>query len=109
MLLFSLWFGAVLATNRLIATPSGLVYWWNLRRKSFGWPEVRSVTVGRSHSVVQGLCPVIKLDNKAVTLTGLASFTTGYADRVVSELTAMHREFRLGPAPGGDPSEAALS
>jgi hypothetical protein len=92
VLLLSLWGGAVLATNRLIVTPAGLVYWNNLRRKWIGWPEIRSFGVGPSRSRTQWPTLVIQLEDGSVTVTGLASFTRKYPARVADELGALQRE-----------------
>ncbi len=92
VLLMSLWAGAVLATNRLIVTPAGLVYWNYLRRKSIGWPEIRSFGVGPGRSRMRWPALVIRLDDGSATVTNLASFTRTHPARIGDELGALQRE-----------------
>jgi hypothetical protein len=103
VLLLSAWLGSVLATNRLIVTAGGLVYWNYLRRRHIGWPEIRSFGVGPGRSKMQWPCLVIRLDNGSVTVTSLGSFTTTYPARVAGELTALQRELATGSPPGARP------
>ena len=109
VLVLSAWLGAVLATNRLIVTESRLVYWYNLRRRLIGWPEIRSFGVGPSRSRMQWPCLVIQLDNGSVTVNSLSSFTATYPARVASELSAMQRELAPGLAPSGGPAGPSTS
>lgn len=101
VLLLSAWLGAVLATNRLTVTEAGLVYWYNLRRRLIGWPEIRSFGVGPSRSRMRWPCLVIQLDNGSVAVNSLSSFTATYPARVANELSAMQREAAPGLTPGG--------
>jgi hypothetical protein len=108
-LLFSAWLGSVLATNRLIVTAAGLVYWNNLRRRHIGWPEIRSFGVGPGRSYMRWPCLVIHLDNGSVTVTIVSSFTTTYPARVAGELSALRRDLAAGSPPGADRPEEESS
>lgn len=108
-LLFSAWFGLVLATNRLIVTAAGLVYWSNLRRRHIGWPDIRSFGVGPSRSAMRWPCLVIHLGKGSVTVTSLSSFTTTYPARVAVELSALQRELAAGSPPEADRPEGGAS
>jgi hypothetical protein len=94
--LFSLCLGVTLATNRLVVTAAGLVYWNNLRRRFIGWPEIRSFGVGPGRSVARYPCPIIYLNVGKVTVTSLASFTAKRPTGIVGQLTAFQRD--LAPA-----------
>jgi hypothetical protein len=101
VLVLSAWLGAVLATNRLTVTEARLFYWYNLRRRLIGWPEIRSFGVGPSRSRMRRPYLVIQLDNGSVTVNSLSPFTATYPARVASELSAMQRELAPGLAPNG--------
>jgi hypothetical protein len=91
LLLFCFWQGAVLATNRLIITSAGLVYWNYLRRKSIGWPEIRSFGVGTRRSQMRWPALIIRLDDGSVMVTNLSSFTRTYPAGIADELSALQR------------------
>jgi len=100
VLLFSLLFGAVIATNRLAVTATGLVYYHNLRRKSIDWPGIKSFGVESSWKVSNKPFPIIYLnEGKQVLLMGLASFSHERAIRIAGQLTEYQRA--LGPAGSG--------
>jgi hypothetical protein len=109
LLVFSLWAGAVLATNRLIVTPPGLIYWNYLRRKSIGWPEIRSFGVGPGRSRMRWPALVIHLDDGSVTATNLASFTRKYPARIADELDALQRQLAPASLTGCDPPTGGSS
>ena len=52
VLLLSLWLGAVLATNRLVATATGVQYSYYLRRRVVSWAEIQSFGVGPSNALL---------------------------------------------------------
>jgi hypothetical protein len=108
-LLFCAWLGSVLATNRLIVTAAGLVYWNNLRSRHIGWSEIRSFGVGPGRSKMRWPCLVIHLGNGSVTVTSLSSFTATYPARVAGELSALRRELAAGSPPGADRPEGESS
>jgi hypothetical protein len=95
-LLFSLMLGAVLATNRLIVTPAGLVYCNNLRRRVLSWTGVRSFGVGASRTMMRWPTLVIRRDDDSALVTHLASFTRKYPAQIADELAAWQRQ--LAPA-----------
>jgi hypothetical protein len=96
---FSVVLAAVLATNRLIVTSAGLVYWNNLRRRTIGWPEVRSFGVGRGRSATRWPALVFRLNDGSATVTNVTSFTTKYPARVADEIGALQRQHAPLPAP----------
>jgi hypothetical protein len=98
VLFFSLVLAAVLATNRLIVTSAGLIYWNNLRRRTIGWPELRSFGVGKSRSAVRWPALVFRLNDGSVTVTNVVSFTIKYPVRVADELGALQRQHAPSPA-----------
>jgi hypothetical protein len=99
-LLFSLWLGAVLATNRLIVTPAGLVYWNNLRRRFINWPQIRSFEVGRARSPLPWPGLVVRLEAGSVTVACVTG-TRQFVARAADELRGLQREHAPDPATGG--------
>jgi Bacterial PH domain len=91
-LLFSLWLGAILATNRLIVTPAGLVYWNYLRRRSIDWAETRSFHVGPGRSMSRWPALIIRLNDGSTLVTNVTSFTKAYPARLAAELGALRNE-----------------
>lgn len=87
--LFSLWMGAVLATNSLIVTSAGLIHRHNLRQRLIGWPEVESFTVGPGRRRMRWPTLIVRLNDGSRVFTSVASYTTGYPGRVARELTEL--------------------
>jgi hypothetical protein len=87
--LFSLWMGAVLATNSLIVTSAGLIHRHNLRRRLIGWPEIESFTVGPGRGRMRWPALIVRLSDGSQVITNVASYTTGYPGRIARELTAV--------------------
>jgi hypothetical protein len=87
--LFSLWMGAVLATNSLIVTSAGLIHRHNLRRRLIGWPEIESFTVGPGRGRMRWPTLIVRLSDGSQVITDVASYTTGYPGRIARELTAV--------------------
>ena len=102
VLLLSLWMGAVLATNRLVVTPAGLVHWNYLRRRALSWAEVRSFGVGRSRTMMRWPGLVIGRTDGSVLATNVVAFTRKYPARVADELTAWQNQLAAAALPGGD-------
>ncbi len=96
LLLFPLWVGAVVATNRLVVTPAGLVYSYYLHRRAVSWAEVQSFGVGASRTMMRWPTVVICRNDGSALVTNLASFTRTYPARIADELTAWQRQ--LAPA-----------
>jgi hypothetical protein len=101
-LLFSLWLGAVLATNRLIVTPVGLLVWNYLRRSSVSWAEVRSFGVGPSRSPMRWPGLIIRRNDGSVLMTNVVAFTRRYPARIADELAAWQRDLAPGTLPRAD-------
>jgi hypothetical protein len=89
---FSLLLGAVLATDRLIVTPAGLICKSNLRSKAISWPEVKSFTVGPGRGRMGWPALIIRLDDDSQVITKIASFTARYPAGVARELTALQAD-----------------
>jgi hypothetical protein len=99
-LLFSIWFGLVLATNRLIVTPAGLVYRNNLRRRFISWSQVRSFEVGRARSLLPWGGLVVRLEVGSVTVA-CVSGTKRFVARSADELRGLQREHASDPVADG--------
>lgn len=108
-LLGFVWMAAVLATNRLIVTPGGLVHWNYLRRRSVGWAEVQSFGVGPSRSQMRWPGLVIRRNDGSAMVTNVVAFTRRYPARVADELAAWQRQLAMAALPGGDLPQAGLS
>jgi hypothetical protein len=102
VLLLSLWLAAVLATNRLIVTPAGLVHWNYLRHRSVGWAEVKSFDVGPSRTPMRWPGLVIRRNDGSVLATNVVAFTRRYPARIADELAAWQRQLAPAALPGGD-------
>lgn len=87
--LFSLLLGAVLATNRLIVTPAGLIWKNNLRARAISWAEIESFTVGPGRSRMGWPALIIRLNDDSRVITKVTSYTARYPARVARELTAL--------------------
>jgi hypothetical protein len=97
-LLLSFWFGAVLATNRVIVTAAGLVRCSNLRRLFISWAEIRSFGVAKGR---WGSPVVIRRNDGSVVVTNVSGiFTSGYQAHVADELADRQRQ--LAPAVLGE-------
>lgn len=101
----SLLLGAVLATDRLIVTPAGLICKSNLRSKAISWPEVRSFTVGPGRGRMGWPALIIRLDDDSQVITKIASFTARYPAGVARELTALQAD-AAAPAVVASPDTA---
>lgn len=108
-LLVSVWMAAVLATNRLIVTPGGLVHWNYLRRRSVGWAEVQSFGVGPSRTPMRWPGLVIRRNDGSAMVTNVVAFTRRYPARIADELAAWQRQLAPAALPGGDLPQAGLS
>jgi|SRR5215469_628810 len=95
-LLFSVWLGAVLATNRLVVARAGLVHCKNLRRRVISWSEVESFRVSGSGTPMRWPAVVICRNDGSVLVTSVVSFTMTFPSRVADELAWWQR--RLVPA-----------
>jgi len=95
VMLIAIWLGAVWTTSRLIVTPAGLVYWRYLRRRSVGWPEIRSFGVTPGSSLTGWPALYIGLSDGSMQVTCVSSFAGKYPARVASELATLHRELGL--------------
>jgi hypothetical protein len=103
VMLIATWLGAVWTTSRLIVTPAGLVSWRYLRRRSVGWPEIRSFGVTPGSSLTGWPALYIGLSDGSMLATCVSSFAGRYPARVAEELATLHRELGpTGPA-GGEP------
>ncbi len=106
VLLFSLWVGAVAATNRLVVTPAGLVYSYYLRRRAVSWAEIQSFGVGGTRGMMRWPTVVIWRNDSSAVVTNLASLTRTYPARIADELTAWHR--RLAPPRSGSSRDTGV-
>jgi len=95
VMLIAVWLGAVWTTSRLIVTPAGLVYWSYLRRRSVGWPEIRSFGVTPGSSLTGWPALFIELSDGSTRVTCVSSFAGRYPARVANELAVLHRELGL--------------
>lgn len=91
VMLGATWLGAAWTTSRLIATPAGLVHWSYLRRRSVGWPEVRSFGVTPFSPLTSWPSLYIGLSDGSTLVTCVSSFAGRYPARVAAELAALHR------------------
>lgn len=102
VMLIAAWLGAVWMTSRLIVTPAGLIHWSYLRRRSVGWPEIRSFGVTPSSPLTSWPSLYLGLCDGSTLVTCVSSFAGRYPARVAAELAALHRE--VAPVlPGVDP------
>lgn len=91
-----------MATSVLIATPAGLVYWWNwTRRRSLDWTEIQSFGVGRGRSRGGWPAVIITLDTGTRIRTEVAANRRSYPARISAELTALQRQYAPAPPPSG--------
>ena len=95
VMLVAVWLGAVWTTSRLIVTPAGLVYWSYLRRRSFGWPEIRSFGVTPGSSLTGWPALYIGLGDGSTLVTSVSSFAGRYPARVAGELDTLQHELGL--------------
>ena len=100
-----------MATSVLIATPAGLVYWWNwTRRRSLDWTEIQSFGVGRGRSRGGWPTVIITLNTGTRIRTEVAANRRSYPARISAELTTLQRQYApvqyapALPSPGSDQS-----
>jgi hypothetical protein len=108
VLLLSLWCAVTLTTSRLIVTPAGLVYSRNLRRRTFGWSQIRSFGVGRSRSPSPWAALIINLDSGRVMVYCVTG-TGRYVARAADELRQLQHTYAPDQAADGVPPGALSS
>jgi hypothetical protein len=97
-----------MATSVLIATPAGLVYWWNwTRRRSLDWTEIQSFGVGRGRSRGGWPAVIITLNTGTRITTEVAANRRSYPARISAELTALQHQHAPAPPPLGTDQSTA--
>lgn len=106
--LFSLWGGAIVATNGLTVTSAALVHRSSLRSTTIGWPEIESFTVGPGRGRMRWPAVIIVMKNGSRVVTSVASYTARRPAQVARELTDLQADIAAA-APACQDAPAAES
>src|ERR1700722_5400093 len=97
LLLIAVFLLRAMATTVLIATPTELVYWDWMRRRSVKWSEIQSFRVGRGRSRGGWPAVIITLNTGTWIRTEVAAYGRRYPAGIAAELTALQRQYAPPP------------